>query len=287
MDYFSPLEKDDEPLTPMARLFSRPELYQIMNCAVTTDGPVDVQALKIELANSAFTRLPRFNSLFLRHPRTGREYWRKTSLVLDHHVKVIEQHMGPDVNDYLADLAVSCPLPTDKPLWEVHILKAHNCTVFRVHHALADGMCLMSLLQSIFGDKKTNKLVMSRKKTIIPSKKKSIWELFKMAWYALIFILEFILRCLWVKDKVTLVTGGDGVQLWPRKIATAAFSLEDMNIVKKSILPNAVRCFIFMNILIIQLLFPLSLKSLPRFVYNIYDMSYALTPLLLNYMSRQ
>uniref|UniRef100_A0A7N1A581 Diacylglycerol O-acyltransferase n=1 Tax=Kalanchoe fedtschenkoi TaxID=63787 RepID=A0A7N1A581_KALFE len=245
MGYFSRLEKDDEPLTPVGRLFSRRELYQVMNCAVTTAGPVDVPALKAELASSAFTRLPRFTSLFLRHPRTGREYWRKTSLVLDRHVKVIDEDVCTDVNDYLADLAVSCPLPADKPLWEVHILPAQSCVVFRVHHSLGDGVSLMSLLGSLFGDinniKTTKSTVASRKaiKPALTSKKKSVWELVKMAWFSLFYVLEFILRCLWVKDQKTVVTGGDGVQLWPRKLATASFTLEDMNIVKRSVLPNA------------------------------------------------
>ncbi|KAL9685729.1 hypothetical protein QQ045_023180 [Rhodiola kirilowii] len=240
MGYFSRIQKDDEPLTPVGRLFSRRELYQIMNCAVTIDGPIDVELLKAELASSAFTRLPRFTSLFRRHPRTGREFWRKTGLVLDQHVKVIDEdyQLCDNVNDYLADLAVSCPLPTDKPLWEVHILKSHNCIVFRVHHSLADGMSFMSLLQSLFGG--ISKPAANRRKSVATTtKKKSFFELIKMAWFTLIFVIEFILRCLFVKDKKTVVTGGDGVQLWPRKLATASFTLEDMNIVKKSVLPNA------------------------------------------------
>ncbi|KAL9680808.1 hypothetical protein QQ045_012587 [Rhodiola kirilowii] len=240
MYYFSRMEKDDEPLTPVGVLFSRPDLYQIMNCAVTAAEAIDVQALKAELANSAFAHLPRFTSLLLPHPTTGHEYWRKTTLVLDQHIKVIDEEMSNNVNDYLADLAVSCPLPLDKPLWEVHVLPAHNCAVFRVHHSLADGMCFMSLLQSLFNGK-SHLTGIGKKPNFIATttKRKSIWELIEMAWFTMIFVIEFILRFLWVKDKTTVVSGGDGVQLWPRKLATASFTLEDMNIVKRSVLPNA------------------------------------------------
>lgn len=38
-----------------------------------------------------------------------------------------------------------------------------------------------------------------------------------------------------MKDEVTSISGGDGVELWPRKAATASFSLEDMKVVKNAI----------------------------------------------------
>lgn len=238
--YFShSLERDDdEPLTPVGVLFSRPELYQVMNCAITTSNPIDIITLKAELQNSAFTHLPRFTSLLTRNPKTGHECWNKTSLILDHHVKVIDEEMCTNVNDYLADLAVSSPLSMEKPLWEIHVIKAQNCVVFRVHHSLADGMSLMSLLQSFFKGKVNS--YSTREKVGVTSKKKSFWEMIKMVWFTLIFAVEFVLRCLWLEDRKTAVSGGDGVQLWPRKLATASFTLEDMNIVKKSVLPNAV-----------------------------------------------
>ncbi|EEQ98766.1 hypothetical protein Pmar_PMAR027250 [Perkinsus marinus ATCC 50983] len=41
-------------------------------------------------------------------------------------------------------------LPSDKPLWQVHLLPAaeeagqKNCVVFRCHHTMADGLTLMT-----------------------------------------------------------------------------------------------------------------------------------------------
>ncbi|ONH91668.1 hypothetical protein PRUPE_8G128600 [Prunus persica] len=59
-----------------------------------------------------------------------------------------------------------------------------------------------------------------------------------MVWFSLIFAVEFALRSLWVCDRKTEISGGDGVELWPRKLATARFKLQDMKLVKKAV-PNA------------------------------------------------
>ncbi len=48
-----------------------------------------------------------------------------------------------------------------------------------------------------------------------------------------------MLRVLWIRDRETVISGGAGVELWPRKLATARFLIEDMKIVKKAV-PNAV-----------------------------------------------
>ncbi|KAG8365355.1 hypothetical protein BUALT_Bualt18G0096100 [Buddleja alternifolia] len=37
----------------------------------------------------------------------------------------------------------------------------------------------------------------------------------------------FVLRILWVRDKTTALSGGSGMELWPRRLATARFRLDD------------------------------------------------------------
>ncbi|GMN37663.1 hypothetical protein TIFTF001_007002 [Ficus carica] len=54
-------------------------------------------------------------------------------------------------------------------------------------------------------------------------------------WYGLMFAVKMMARLLWVRDRKTAISGGDGVELWPRKIATARFCLEDMRIVKRAV----------------------------------------------------
>lgn len=64
-----------------------------------------------------------------------------------------------------------------------------------------------------------------------------LWGFLKRVWFTLFFVVEFGVRTLLVCDGKTVITGGDGVELWPRKLATAKFMLEDMKVVKKAI-PN-------------------------------------------------
>jgi len=38
------------------------------------------------------------------------------------------------VNQYLANLSTISGLSYNKPLWEIHLLLAHKCAIFRAHH---------------------------------------------------------------------------------------------------------------------------------------------------------
>lgn len=67
------------------------------------------------------------------------------------------------------------------------------------------------------------------------------------------FAIEFVVRCLCVRDRKTPISGGAGVEHWPRKIATARFRLEDMKMVKKSVADAVSRCnFLFLKILLFR-----------------------------------
>ncbi|KAI8532794.1 hypothetical protein RHMOL_Rhmol11G0242200 [Rhododendron molle] len=148
----NPAVERDEPLSPLGRLFLTPEMHQIVHCIMGCENPIDVAAVTSEIANSVMVRLPRFSSLLVRDSHR-REHWRQTQVDVHRHVVVFEEPVsdagddGEAVNDYVADLAVSLPLSSDKPLWEVHLLRAHNCIIFRIHHALGNGISLMSMLQ--------------------------------------------------------------------------------------------------------------------------------------------
>ncbi|CAI9769950.1 unnamed protein product [Fraxinus pennsylvanica] len=183
---------------------------------------------------------------------SGREYWRRTDVDVDRHVLVFDKPLSDDpsisdqdsVNDYLSDLSVSSPLSTDKPLWEIHLLMAHNCLVFRLHHALGDGISLMSMLLSCCrrADDPSQLPTIGGVGTSSTTRRRwSLWTLMKVVWYTLVYVLEFMLRALWLKDKKTVISGGSGVELWPRKLATAKFRLDDMKIVKKAITDARVR----------------------------------------------
>ncbi|KAL8553354.1 hypothetical protein ACS0TY_001871 [Phlomoides rotata] len=233
----------DEPLTPAGRLFLQPQMDQVINAAFAVESAIDVDAFKAEVQSSAMLTNPRFCSLMVRDS-SGREFWRRTPVDVDSHVIVQHQPLSSvsdedAVNDFLADLTVSSPLPTDKPLWETHLLMAHKTIVFRVHHALGDGISLMSMLLSCCrrADDPTQPptILGVGKSSAAPTRGFSVWKLMMVVWYTLVYVLEFTLRVVGLRDKITVLSGGDGVELWPRKLATARFRLEDMKIVKRAV----------------------------------------------------
>ncbi|CAM8926655.1 unnamed protein product [Rhodiola kirilowii] len=244
---------EDQPVTPAGRLFLRPEIDQIIHCLIGVDAPFEIDRCKADLASSLLLRHPRFSSLLIVDTKTSKQHWRPTQVDIDKHLIFVANPVcnGGDnaVNDYLSDLAVSSSLSTDKPLWEIHILMAHNCAVFRVHHALGDGISLVKLLltccrreddanalpmmvskdEDLKDQEKYNELRATRKRN------RTAWATLKLIWLTLLFIFRFIGKTLWVKDRKTALSGGNGVELWPRKIATASFFIQDMKLIKNII----------------------------------------------------
>ncbi|XP_047331901.1 wax ester synthase/diacylglycerol acyltransferase 11-like [Impatiens glandulifera] len=237
------MERDDEPLTPSGRMFLRPEMDQIIHCVFGLGKPIDIQSIKDEMDRNMHIAHPKFTSLLVQD-RHGRHYWRKTQVNIDRHFIIINNHASSQlitdeesVNDYLADLSISSPLPTDKPLWEFHVLVPNKCVVLRVHHALGDGISLMALMLS--GCRKANDpnnpLVLPTGGRYTFERPRTIRNLVQATWITTRYVLEFIMRSLWMRDKTTSLSGGEGVELWPRKLATAKFLLEDMKIVKRAV----------------------------------------------------
>ncbi|CAI0556889.1 unnamed protein product [Linum tenue] len=246
-----PATDADEPLTPAGRMFLQPELDTVIHCAIGVRNPLDVDAIKEIIKNSLLLKHPRFSSILVRDEH-GRERWRRTKVEIDRHVFAVDAAAGdaddggggcPErkVNDYIADLSAGEPLRSDKPLWEIHLLTEERCAVLRIHHALGDGISLMSML-----------LADCRKSgnpDAIPSlpaseagrrRRRRSWaaaaaELVMMVVYSLVYCLEFTLRVLCVGDRRTGISGGAGTELWPRKLATAKFLIEDMKTVKSAV----------------------------------------------------
>lgn len=237
----------DDPLTPAGRLFLRPEMNVIIHCVFGFKNPIDVAQAKSTIRDSLMIQHPRFSSLMVRDSR-GFEHWRKTHIDIDRHVIVVAQdHNIVSVNDYVAELSVSSPLSYDKPLWEIHVLEGHNCAVFRIHHALGDGISLMSMLLAscrLAADTEALPMVgvagNRRDNSLGRNWREIVGGFVKMIWFSLMFCIEFVLTSLWVCDRKTAISGGAGVELWPRKLATATFVLEDMKAVKRAF-DNAVR----------------------------------------------
>ncbi|KAE8667449.1 O-acyltransferase family protein [Hibiscus syriacus] len=255
----------DEPLTPAGGFFfSRKHI--VIHCTLRGKNPADIDAIKSAIKSSLMVQHPRFCSLLV-HDKKGFEHWRRTQIDIDRHVIVINNRLDKSgdfvfeyqgstaeeddeaaVNQYVADLTVSCPLSMDKPLWELHVLMAHKCAVFRIHHALGDGISLMSMLMA--SCRRTDdadalpRMVPDKRPEIKGGKGREwfwlfgvLWWFLKMVLFTLAFSMEFVLKTFLFSDEKTVITGGDGVELWPRKLVTAKFLLDDMKAVKRAV-PN-------------------------------------------------
>ncbi|KAI3956416.1 hypothetical protein MKX01_016829 [Papaver californicum] len=245
----------EEPVTPVGRLFLQEEGYQVINCIINAKYPINIESVKAELKNSILIQHPRFQSVLVRN-KNGREYWKRGEVNLDKHIFLIQDIDHGDsssgilsddeiVNEYLAHLTVSSPLNIDKPLWELHILKDQNCLVLRIHHALGDGVSLMSLILAMCRkvDQPGELPSIPKNNTKINSSSRinmceMIWRLVMKIWLSIVYGMGFLLRSLCLKDAKSKISGGHGVELWPRRLATARFNLDDMKSVKNAV-PNA------------------------------------------------
>ncbi|KAL9265673.1 Wax ester synthase/diacylglycerol acyltransferase 11-like protein [Drosera capensis] len=222
------------PVSPISSGYLFPEIDQIMFCSLGLAYPIDIDAVKSAFSNSVLVKHPRFSSLAIKDHQ-GRDCWKKfpsidmdDHTIIHHHGAAVTtaQEKEDAVNAYIADIAVSTPLRRDKPLWDLHLLIGLDCLVLRVHHSIGDGESLMSLLSLCFGAKSVDgdgakENVHDRKRA---SRNRGLWSWIKSLWFTL--------------DKKTVISGGDGVELWPRKVVTAKFKVKDMKAVKQEV-PDA------------------------------------------------
>ncbi|XP_074286272.1 wax ester synthase/diacylglycerol acyltransferase 11-like isoform X2 [Silene latifolia] len=244
--------------SPFSRIYLLPQTEQIINCAMGLKNPIDIDALKKAFSNSIMLNHPRFCSLMVQDHK-GVDRWETTNVNIDDHVIIHpnqptstenlpeggdEDQETDHINAYLADISVSTPLSRNKPLWEIHVLSGMKCVVLRVHHALGDGASLMSMLSACFGKKSCDdhKNNVGKDGHAIRKKRswkeKSVWGLIKTLWYTIVFGLRLLGKVLWVKDTESVISGGNGVELWPRLLVTAKFKLDDFKFVKMA-MPSA------------------------------------------------
>ncbi|KAK4769019.1 hypothetical protein SAY86_027169 [Trapa natans] len=239
---------DDEPLSPGGRLFLQKETAQVVLCAMGMKNPIDVEAVMASIEVSVMLKHPRFRSLLVRDSR-GVEHWRRTEVVMARHFFILndpivgsyEDDEGA-VREYLADLSMSPEMSPEKPLWEIHILRAHGCLIWRIHHALGDGISLMSMLMAgcrKVDDPEALPTIPRGKrewgKGASLSWRESVMRLLRVIWFTIVSVVGLVLRIMWMKDRKSLISGGLGVELWPRKLATAKFGLDDMKLARRSV----------------------------------------------------
>ncbi|TKW30278.1 hypothetical protein SEVIR_2G025500v4 [Setaria viridis] len=142
-----------EPVSPVERLMK--DLYVV--AAIGLAAPLDPSAFRAGLAAQT-ARHPHFCSIQVTG-KDGAPRWVPTAVNVDDHIVVVPRLDGaeadPDraVEDYLSSLSTLPMDPATRPPLEFHLIdvrtsEAAATVAMRVHHALADGMALITLLVS-------------------------------------------------------------------------------------------------------------------------------------------
>ncbi|XP_050210592.1 wax ester synthase/diacylglycerol acyltransferase 11-like isoform X2 [Mercurialis annua] len=150
-------EDGGEPLSPMSRLFHKPDSNFYIIAMLGFAAPISPDVVKLHIART-FPKHPRFSSLQVVDEKNGGELrWVKTEVNIDNHVIIpkLDPNMdSPDkfVEDYVSNLSKTT-ISMSIPLWDFHVLEvktseAEATAVLRVHHSIGDGISLMSLLLS-------------------------------------------------------------------------------------------------------------------------------------------
>ena len=122
---------------------------------VSADGGIDTDLLRAaiagRLADPAFTDLARFSQ---RVHLEGSLRWETCELDLAWHVRLVGPVNGREGLADLCGTLMTVTLPLDRPMWELLIVPGASPrgpgVILRVHHAVADGVTGVRLVQRLF-----------------------------------------------------------------------------------------------------------------------------------------
>ncbi|MET0781617.1 MAG: wax ester/triacylglycerol synthase domain-containing protein [Microbacterium sp.] len=118
---------------------------------VGAGGTPDIGALRRAL-RARIAALPQLRRVAVKDGRRHR--WLDVSPDLDDHIRLNAPVDGLAGLERLCGELMSVPLPTDRPLWELLIVPGARVAgvgvVLRIHHAVADGMAAVSIVQKLF-----------------------------------------------------------------------------------------------------------------------------------------
>ncbi|TVU46690.1 hypothetical protein EJB05_06240, partial [Eragrostis curvula] len=240
-----------EPVSPVERLMK--DLYVVVAIGLATPLNPAVFRAGIE---AQLARHPYFRSIQVTD-KDDTPRWVPTAVNIDDHIVVPRlDNDDPDkaVEDYLSSLS-TLPMDHMRPPWEFHFLdvrtsEAASTVALRVHHALADGMSLITLLVSssrsaadpakpapappppasrtgaIYAPPRSASLVWS------------IWSYLLLAWHTLVDVAAFVATIFFLRDPHTLFKRADHGEPHRRmRFVHRSLSLDDVKFVK-----NAMNC---------------------------------------------
>ncbi|GAY68528.1 hypothetical protein CUMW_264850 [Citrus unshiu] len=254
--------KEDQPLSPMSRLFHEPESNLYIVVMIGFKSKINPDFVKANLGHSLLKH-HRFSSLQVEDEKIkGGLKWVPTKVNLDNHV--IVPNLEPKsidsadkfVEDYVSNLSKTGIKMSKQPMWDLHLLNiktsdAESVAVLRVHHSLGDGTSLVSLFLSC--TRKVSNPEELPSNSIPPTSKegdsrsygikgfwpylsfKYFWFVFSLFYNTLVDAVMVIATILmFVKDSETPLKGIMGKASGPRRIVHRSLSLDDFKFVKNA-----------------------------------------------------
>jgi hypothetical protein len=260
---------EPQPVSPVERLMK--DLYVVVSIGLATPLNLPVFRAGIE---AQLARHPYFRSIQVTD-KDGTPRWVPTTVNLDDHIVVVpalDAAADPNkaMEDYLASLS-TLPMDHTRPPWDFHFLdvrtsEAASTVALRVHHALADGMALITLLISSsrsatdpakaapqpsppartgavyapphHGQQRPGSS--SSALLPLPLLAWTIWSYLVLAWHTLVDVAAFVATIFFRGDTQTLFKranhGGGGDDDSPRRMRFVhrTFSLDDVKFVKNA-----------------------------------------------------
>ncbi|CAN6373241.1 unnamed protein product [Urochloa humidicola] len=255
---------DDELLSPISQMFN--DLYIVT--VVGLAAPIEVEPARAGL-EVTLVRHPRFSSIRVKDG--GEPRWVRTTVNLDDHIIFPDLDAAaiaadPDkvLEDYVSSLS-TLPMDQSRPLWELHVLdfptsEAVSAVVFRLSHALGDGVSLISLLLACTRSAADPKALpamppppafvkdgaMTRRAPpalSVAAALAAAWWWWAMlcssavlAWHTVVDVVRFVgLAMGIVRDPRTVFTGVKGVELRRKRFVSRGLSLHDVKHVKNAL----------------------------------------------------
>lgn len=143
------------------------------------DGTTDMAELRAALRE----RIAALPALCRRAVQVGRRHhWIDTAPDLEHHIRLVEPVDGLAGLEHKCAELMSQPLGLDRPLWEILVVPSATAgelgVVLRIHHAVADGMAAVAIVQQLFdaGEPREAPAMARRVRVLTEAPSRTLWQ---------------------------------------------------------------------------------------------------------------
>ncbi|XP_023511661.1 O-acyltransferase WSD1-like [Cucurbita pepo subsp. pepo] len=153
------LEDSAAPMSPLSQYFNTSAMCVSVLGFIELEAPISASHAVSIGTHVLIPANPRFSSIMVKEKWFGERKWKMVEVNLEDHIYTpkFPVDLSPyEYDAYFDEYATNTatkPFNQSIPLWEIHVFNyptSHApCTlIFKVHHSIADGFCLMNTLLS-------------------------------------------------------------------------------------------------------------------------------------------